>query len=155
MKDTIKLLLNFQDRDLEVDRLKTELAAIPGKITVLKNDMAAARKALEDAKKDLTALQLVKKQKELDLETQETAVRKHSAELNSIKTNEAYRALVGEIDKAKEEKSLLEDQILQNMEATDQAMRVWKEKEAGSKSHTLRCPSVSASISKPSTNFCQ
>ncbi len=135
MKDAIKLLLSLQDKDLDVDRLKAELASIPGKITGLKSDIQSAKKALEDAKSELTHLQLAKKQKELDLDAQESAVRKHSNELNSVKTNEAYRALVGEIEKAKQDKSALEDQILQNMEQTDQATRVWKEKESGSKSH--------------------
>ena len=48
-----------------------------------------------------------------------------------MKTNEAYRALLGEIDKAKLGQSALEDQILQLMEQIDQAGRSWKEKEAG------------------------
>ena len=135
MKDTIKLLLGLQERDLELDRLKAELAAIPAKIVGLKGEIQAAKAALEEAKKEMTQMQLAKKQKELDLEGQENSIRKHSTELNSIKTNEAYRALMGEIDKAKEEKSALEDQILQIMEQLDQATRVWKEKEAGSKSH--------------------
>jgi len=135
MKETIKLLLSLQDRDLELDRVRAELAAIPAKISGLKADIQSAKKALEDAKKDLTTLQMAKKQKELDLDAQEASVRKHSTELNSVKTNEAYRALMGEIEKAKQEKSILEDQILQNMEQTDQAQRVWKEKETGAKSH--------------------
>ncbi len=135
MKDMIKSLLSLQERDLDLDRLRAELASIPGKITGLKGDIQAAKTALEDAKKEMTQLQMAKKQKELDLDGQESAVRKHSTELNAVKTNEAYKALLGEIDKAKQETSALEDQILQIMEQMDQATRLWKEKEAGSKSH--------------------
>jgi len=135
MNDTIKSLLNLQERDLDMDRLRAELAAIPAKIAALKGEIQAAKTSLEDAKKDLTQLQLAKKQKELDLDTQEGSIRKHSTELNAVKTNEAYRALLGEIDKAKLEKSALEDQILQIMEQMDQASRIWKEKESGSKAN--------------------
>jgi predicted nucleic acid-binding Zn-ribbon protein len=135
MNDMIKLLLGVQERDLELDRLRGELAAIPAKRAALKAEIQTAKTALEEAKKEMTQLQMAKKQKELDLDGQETAVRKHSNELNSVKTNEAYRALLGEIEKAKEEKSALEDQILQIMEQMDQAGRNWKEKEAGSKAH--------------------
>ena len=135
MKDTIKLLLGLQERDLELDRLRSELSAVPAKISGLKAEIQTAKTALEDAKKEMTQLQLAKKQKELDLDSQESAIRKHSTELNAVKTNEAYRALLGEIEKAKQEKSALEDQILQIMEQGDQAGRVWKEKESGSKSH--------------------
>ncbi len=133
MKDIIKSLLALQDRDLDLDRLRADLASIPAKIVKLKSDIQAAKTALEDAKKDMIQLQMAKKQKELDLDTQEGAVRKHSTELNSVKTNEAYRALLGEIEKAKQEKSGLEDQILQIMEQLDQAAKVWKDKEATSK----------------------
>jgi len=134
MKDMIKSLLSLQERDLELDRWRGEHLAIPAKISGLKSDIQAAKTALEDAKKDMMQLQLAKKQKELDLDAQEAAIRKHSTELNAVKTNDAYRALLGEIEKAKEEKSRLEDQILQLMEQSDQAVRVWKEKEAASKS---------------------
>ena len=134
MNEMIKLLLSVQDRDLDLDRLRAEMTAIPGRISTFKGEIQAAKTALEDAKKEMTQLQMAKKQKELDLDSQESAVRKHSTELNSVKTNEAYRALMGEIDKAKQEKSALEDQILQIMEQMDQATRTWKEKEAGSKS---------------------
>jgi predicted nucleic acid-binding Zn-ribbon protein len=135
MKEEIKSLLGLQERDLELDRLRAELAAIPGKIAAIKAEISAAKTALEEAKKELTQLQMAKKQKELDLDGQESAIRKHSTELNAVKTNDAYRALLGEIEKAKQEKSALEDQILQIMEQTDQATRMWKEKETSSKSN--------------------
>lgn len=133
MKDEIKSLLTIQERDLELDRFHAELAAIPTKISAIKNEIQGNKTALEEAKKDLNQHQLSKKQRELDLESQEAAVRKHSGELNAVKTNEAYKALLGEIQKAKDTQSALEDQILQLMEQIDQAMKVWKEKETISK----------------------
>lgn len=133
MKDDIRQLLQIQERDLELDRIQAELHAVPGKIAAIKGEIQANKTALEDAKKDLNQHQLAKKQRELDLEAQESSVRKHSTELNAVKTNEAYKALLGEINKAKETQSVLEDQILQLMDQIDQAMKVWKEKEAISK----------------------
>jgi predicted nucleic acid-binding Zn-ribbon protein len=135
MNNEMKALLSLQDRDLELDRVRAELSAIPKKISAIKEEIQAAKTALEDAKKEMTQLQLAKKQKELDLDTQESAIRKHSTELNAVKTNEAYRALLGEIEKAKQAKSALEDQILQIMEQSDQAARIGKEKESGSKAN--------------------
>lgn len=133
MNESIRQLLSLQERDLELDRLQTELAAIPAKVAALKNQIQANKTALENAKKELTQLQLDKKNKEVDLESQEGAIRKHATELNAVKSNDAYRALLGEIDKAKKDKSALEDQILQVMEQIDQANRSWKEKETAAK----------------------
>src|ERR1041384_1624935 len=115
MKEDIKLLLALQEKDLTLDRLRSEAAAIPSKIAAIKGEIQSAKAALEEAKKEAIQLQILKKQKELDLETQEGAIRKHSTELNAIKSNDAYRALLGEIEKSKQVKSGLEDQILQLM----------------------------------------
>lgn len=133
MNDSIKQLLNVQAHDADYDRLRGEAAAIPAKIMALKNEIQANKAALEAAKKDLTQFQLTKKQKDIDLETREGAIRKHSGELNAVKTNEAYKALMGEIEKAKQEKSVLEDEVLVLMDNIEQANKLWKEKEASAK----------------------
>ncbi len=133
MNESIKSLLAVQERDLELDKLRAEVTAIPGKITGLKKQIQDSKTAFENSKKELTQFQLSKKQLDLDLDQQESAIRKHSNELNAVKTNDAYRALMGEIDKAKRDKSTLEDQILQVMEQIDQAAKTWKEREAAAK----------------------
>lgn len=133
MNDSIKQLLDLQEKDSELDRLRHDAALLPAKVTALKGDIQQNKTALEAAKKDLTALQLLKKQKDLDLDAREAAVRKHSGDLNAVKTNEAYKALLGEIEKAKQEKSALEDEILKIMDQIDQANKVWKEKESSAK----------------------
>ncbi len=133
MKELIKQVLTLQKHDLELDGLQNEAASIPAKIAAIKADIQGRKIALEGAKKDLQQFQMAKKQKDLDLDAQESAIRKHSGELNQVKTNEAYRALTGEIDKAKAERSKLEDAILQLMDQIDQANKIWKDKESVSK----------------------
>src|ERR1700679_3526932 len=112
VNESIKQLLNVQERDAEMDGFRMESAAIPKRVAALKAEIQANKTALENAKKDLLQFQLAKKEKDMDLETREASIRKHSGELNAVKTNEAYRALVGEIDKAKQEKSAFEDEVL-------------------------------------------
>jgi hypothetical protein len=48
--------------------------------------------------------QLNRKNSELEIDAKDQAVRKHSGELNSVKSNDAYKALVLEIEAAKKEK---------------------------------------------------
>ncbi len=134
MQESVKQLLSLQERDLELDKLQAELTAIPKEISAIKKQMEEEKAALEDSKKELTQVQLQRKDKENDLASKEEAVRKHTAELNAIKSNDAYRAMLGEIEKAKQEQSVLEDEILQLMEKVDQAQRVWKERENTAKS---------------------
>jgi len=134
VNDSIKQLLSLQDRDIELDRFQAELAAIPKEIAAIHKQMAAEKTALEDSKKDLVHAQSMRKEKEGELASKEEAVRKHLGELNSIKSNDAYRAMMGEIEKGKQEKSVLEDEILQWMEKVDAAQRAWRDLEATAKS---------------------
>ena len=53
--------------------------------------------------------------KELDLKTNEGEVTKYNVQLNSIKTNKEYSALVSEIGSKKADMSILEDEILGTM----------------------------------------
>jgi hypothetical protein len=133
MLESIKQLLSLQGIDLELDRCRVELGVIPKQIATIRKEIEDTRTQLESSKKELTQLQLTRKEREVDLETKEAAIRKHSTDLNSIKTNDAYRALLGEIEKVKGEKSALEDVILLCMDQIDQATRAWKEQEAAAK----------------------
>ncbi|MCX5782019.1 MAG: C4-type zinc ribbon domain-containing protein, partial [Elusimicrobia bacterium] len=56
-------------------------------------------------------------------------IKKHNMELNSIKSNEAYKALLIEIEGAKANKSVLEDEILDLMEKIDQESVKVKQRE--------------------------
>ena len=134
MQEAIKQLLTLQERDLELDKLEAELSRVPKEIGAIRSQMAAEKAALEDSKKELTHVQGQRKEKEAELASKEESVRKHTAELNSIKSNDAYRAMLGEIEKSKRDMSTLEDDILQLMERVDAAQRVWKERENAAKS---------------------
>src|SRR5207247_700974 len=64
-----------------------------------------------------------KKEKELEVGQKEEDARKHSGQLNQVKTNDAFKALQNEIDRAKKEAGDLETQILEIMDELDAAKR--------------------------------
>src|SRR4051812_19688815 len=101
MHDAIKQLLTIQERDLELDKLQAEITAIPREIAAIQRQIEAEKAALEDSKKELTHVLTERKEKEAQLASKEESVRKHMAELNSIKSNDAYRSMMGEIEKSK------------------------------------------------------
>lgn len=59
--------------------------------------------------------------KELDLKTNEGEITKYNVQLNSIKTNKEYTALVSEIGSKKADMSILEDEILNTMSKLEMA----------------------------------
>jgi uncharacterized protein len=129
IKEKLDLLIILQDKDNELDKVKKLAAEVPVKIEGQKALIAGLRAELEISKKTAVDLQLLKKQKELDLETHENQIRKHNAELNSIKSNDAYKALLTEIENSRKVNSQLENDILEIMEKIETEVASSKEKE--------------------------
>lgn len=73
-------------------------------------------KALAEKKhEEKMAVQKEIDRKELDLKTNEGEITKYKVQLNSIKTNKEYSALISEIGSKKADMSILEDEILDTM----------------------------------------
>ncbi len=128
MSKELNHLVSLQDIDLKLDRLIEEKDSIPGKIESLKERLEQCRKEIEEVKKQLKDIQVRKKEKEIELDDSEQAIKKHQEELNKVKTNEAYQALLKEIGAAKKKKGMLEDEILVLMEEAEDLSSLQKEK---------------------------
>lgn len=122
-KEGLRQLVRLQEQDKVVDSLQAAIDNIPVEIQGLRSSLDSWKSRLAEAKNKTTRLQLARKEKELSLGQKEEAVRKHGTELNSVKSNEAYKALQQEIDKAKAEAGELETAVLTLMDEIDQAAR--------------------------------
>lgn len=129
-KETILQLIALQEKDASLDKLRLGMDKIPEEIAVFRERRETAKSRAAEAKTRLLTLEKRKKEKELELAQKEEAVRKHSMELNQVKTNEAFKALQQEIDRAKAEGSALETQILEIMEELDSGRRQEKSVQA-------------------------
>jgi len=116
MNEQLNFLVELQEIDKIIDQLKNEREAIPIQIEKIKNLLEEEKNKIEELKKNLTQLQVERKNQEIELETREQNIRKHFTELNLVKTNEAYRALLNEIEKSKGEKNQIEEKILELMQ---------------------------------------
>ncbi len=128
-KETIQRLVALQQQDSVLDGLRQEMQRIPAEIAALQAGLDSAKAKVADAKARIIASEKKKKDKELELASKEEAVRKHSMELNQVKTNDAFKALQHEIDLAKAASSQIETEILEVMEAIDSGRK--DEKAAG------------------------
>lgn len=132
-KEDIAALLVLQERDLALDKLKSEIDLIPKEIAALRDALEGEKTAWNAAKAHILALEKGKKDCELDLASKEEAARKHGVELNQVKTNDAFKALQSQIDRAKQEGSDLETKILEFMDELDKARREEKQQAANFK----------------------
>jgi predicted nucleic acid-binding Zn-ribbon protein len=138
MQTDLEFLVKLQQHDVAVDeaaqRVEAALPAIKAKnaqIEKLKND-------LKSAKDSLTSHAKKKKELELEVDSKEQLVRKHQGELNNLKSNDAYKAMLGEIEAAKKEQAKIEDDILVLMEQADADEKKYKEGEKQFKTEEAR-----------------
>jgi len=119
LSDDITLLIELQEKDNVIDELNSKIKEMPLEISIKKELISQLKLDFEETKSALTQLQIKRKGKEMDVETKDALVKKHSGELNSAKSNDVYKALILEIEFAKKEKYELEDEILQIMEESE------------------------------------
>ena len=121
MADQIDLLKQLQAFDGELYRLRKQQREKPRELeaaTARVTEQEARLKAASDA---LSVQQLAQKEKEMELQSREAGMKKLQGQLFQVKTNKAYSAMQHEIDALKADQSLLEETILKQFDAIEQA----------------------------------
>ena len=121
--DQLGILKQLQTVDSAIYRLRRELAVKPHTIETLRAELAAQRQQLAALEERSTTLQMQRKNRELELATQEDKVKKLQAQLFQVKTNKEYTAMQHEIEGAKADGSLLEEMIIRLLEDMDQVQQ--------------------------------
>ena len=116
-----RALADLQKKDLAIDALKARLADIPLKIKGLNAAFAGKKAAMLAAREAFLSLQSRKKDLELRIAEAEEGIRKHQLQLNQVKDNAAFKALLTEIDGDKAAKDELETGVLTLLEEIDKA----------------------------------
>ena len=125
-KDDLGKLILVQSVDSDADALKKRLAQIPEDIAAIRADTEAGKAAMEAAKKKSQELALKRKDKEGEMAAKEAAIKKHQGDINAVKTNEAFKALLKEIEEAKKGVSEAETVVLTLMDEVDAAVKAEK-----------------------------
>ncbi len=120
-KEALQALVALQQKDKHLDAIQHEIDAVPPRINALKADLEGEKKHMNDAKAKIMELEKKKKSKELDVAAKEEAARKHAAQLNDLKSNDAYKAMQQEIEAEKKAAGDIETEVLQVMEDIDKA----------------------------------
>ncbi|MDE2293091.1 MAG: hypothetical protein KGL53_13505 [Elusimicrobia bacterium] len=122
-KDDLAKLLLVQAQDREADALKKRLAQIPEDIAAIRADIEAGKAGVDAAKRKSAEVALKRKDKELEMAQKEAAIKKHQGELNAVKSNDAFKALLKEIEDAKKAVSDIETEVLTLMDEGDAAAK--------------------------------
>jgi len=129
MLPVVEQLLVLQDRDMRLAQLKAELARLP-----VERETAAERLTTESGKlaglRDrLRHLEADRKKLEIDADSRRAQVDKYRVQLNQIKSNTEYQALLKEIARAEEAIREVEDRELELMEEAEQTRPAVKQEQ--------------------------
>lgn len=120
-KEALRALVALQEKDKVLDAIQKEIDTVPPRIAAVQADLANEKKRMDAAKAKTLELEKKKKTKELDVAAKEEAARKHTAQLNDLKSNEAYKTMQAEIVAERSAAGDIETEILQIMEDIDKS----------------------------------
>jgi uncharacterized protein len=133
MHPHLKPLIELQAVDFRLIGIRERLSQFPkhlaeveGRVTAAKHKVAAAKEALLTGQKE-------RKTYEMDVEQWKERAKKYRGQSGEVKSNEAYKALLHEIQNAEDEIAKAEDRLLERMVSGEEYDRQVKAAEAAVK----------------------
>jgi predicted nucleic acid-binding Zn-ribbon protein len=115
MLPDVQNLIELQQADREILRLKEEIAALPKRVAAIEERLAGTRAVLEKAKTAVKADEAARRKYESAIQDQQQKISKYRDQSLAVKTNEQYKALLHEIQFAEQDIRASEDKILELM----------------------------------------
>jgi hypothetical protein len=133
MHADLQKLLQLEEIDREIARLRAEVAALPRRVADIETKLAGVHADVERGRKALKEIEAARRKREGDIQSLQQKISKYRDQMLAVKTNQEYKALGSEINFAEQEIRLIEDKILEGMLETEQRDRDLKLAEAEQK----------------------
>jgi uncharacterized protein len=112
-------LIRLQKIDIDIHAVNALLEAVPARLESFEQDTLAAAGIVAHAKEKLAANQKKRRDLEGEVKTVREQISKFKRQLNDVKTNKEYTALLKEIEEAQHKIDKIEEDILGEMIAAD------------------------------------
>jgi len=126
MLPDIQRLMEMQEADRHIARLKAEIAELPKRVAVIEEKLAGTKATVEKAKAAIKADEAAKRKHETAITDLQGKISKYRDQSLDVKTNEQYKALLHEIQFAEQDIRNQEDKILElmlNAETREKAVK--------------------------------
>lgn len=124
LADQISSLLELQKIDTQIYALETKLKVFPVDKQKIQASLDARKKDIDSTENVLKKLQLQQKELENDIQTKDNQISKYQLQQNQVKTNQEYTALTHEMEAARADKSILEEEALLSMQKVEDQKKV-------------------------------
>ncbi|MBI4716056.1 MAG: hypothetical protein HY760_09010, partial [Nitrospirae bacterium] len=119
MDEQLRWLVELQEKASHILRIEEKIQTFPQVIASLRAKLQSFQEEFSKSSEALEGLETGRRSGEGDLKAAEEKVRKLKGKTQEVKTNKEYQALLKEIEQAEEEKSGIEEKILQLLEEAD------------------------------------
>jgi predicted nucleic acid-binding Zn-ribbon protein len=133
MHPHLKSLIELQAVDFRLIGIRERLARFPKRLAEVEARVTAARHQVTAAKEAHTTGLKERKTYEMDVEQWKERAKKYRNQSGEVKSNEAYKALLHEIQNAEDEVAKAEDRLLERMVSGEEYDRQVKAAEAAVK----------------------
>jgi len=123
MKEQIGIVVQLQEIEIKINKIKSVLDVIPGKISSLDKEMSDAEQEIDTKKSLVDELRKKYRLNESDYQANLSTLRKSQEKLAAVKTNKEYQSILKEIDDIKAKNSLVEDEMLKNLDVIEATER--------------------------------
>lgn len=120
MNDELLALVQLQETDQNINRLRVEVSALPKHLASLEEKLGRQKAGVDEANKAIKDEEAKRRRLESDLKDIQQKIAKFREQSSSVKTNEQYHALQHEIGYAEAEIHKIEDRELESMERSEQ-----------------------------------
>jgi predicted nucleic acid-binding Zn-ribbon protein len=119
----LQSLVDLSQVDMHLAERERELSGIPAKRSACAEERSQVEARLETVREAVAEAEVVQRGAEGDVRDQEALLAKLEGQQHQVKSNEAYTALLHEMEQSKRAISDAETRILEAMEAIEQANR--------------------------------
>ena len=133
MHPNLKHLIELQAVDFRLIEIRERLSKFPKRLAEVEAGVTSARQQITAAKEALTTSLKERKTYEMDVEQWKERAKKYRNQSGEVKTNEAYKALLHEIQNAENEAAKAEDRLLERMVSGEEYDRQLKAAETAVK----------------------
>lgn len=146
IRPTIALLVRLQETELEMRKLRRDLAGVDQRVAALEAGLLEERAALEAVRERLQQIGARNRALESDLKDFQAKIEHSREKLREVKTNKEYQSGLKEIEDLAAMTSRVEDEMLALMEEAEAAQRDLRDREASLKSRTAEIEAEKAVV---------
>jgi predicted nucleic acid-binding Zn-ribbon protein len=116
LQNTLYSLIELQEIDLKLDKVRQEKGDLPRIVEELQNKITSRQDQLAAQKEEISKSKIELKKLELELKASKTQLEKYESQLYKVKTNKEYDAIANETDNVKKKNREIDGRISQATE---------------------------------------